>query len=148
MKVYLVCSKATLTIFYFLLLLLVVIGNFGYASDNFGVIADFENLRCAYLRNLGVEEVSQPIDCADLCIPFEFADYSEKYNELQKQSGFDLNLYKGQTAQKFTYVYKNRYINLILIKGRIVGGDITEREYNGRVLPLTKESINEINKTG
>ncbi len=147
LKVYLVCSRVTLVVFYCLLLFLVIIGVFKCVSVNNGVTADFEELRGNFLAQLGVEEITPPTSCNDIVIPYEFNKIYQDYNNIQKYAGFDLTLYKGQTAQLFTYNYKNYFIHLILIKGKIVGGDFTENLYDGKVLPLNTESVNEINKT-
>ena len=68
-------------------------------------------------------------------IPKEFNEVYEKYNKLQKQQGFDLEDYKGKTAEVYTYSVKNYgnkkqevRANLIVCEGQLVGGDVCSAE--------------------
>ena len=147
MKFYVICSKTTLALFYCLLLFLVVIGTFGVVSTDYGINAEFEEHRKSYLSLLGIDEISSPVDCEEITIPFEFKGFYSDYNNIQKSANYDLSCYKGQAAKLYTYNYGDYFIHLILIKGRIVGGDFTQKIHNGKILPLNTESVNEVNKT-
>ncbi len=72
--------------------------------------------------------------------------YSAAYTKLQrpakKQCGFDLSLYKGEDAVQYTYIITdytddsgntldNIRMNLIIVSGRIVGGDICSAALDG-----------------
>lgn len=148
LKVYFVCSRVTLTVFYCLMLLLVIIGAFRSVVDKNNILtADCEQSRIEYLNNLGANGVTGAVSCTEITIPYYFNEVYRSYNNLQIKAGYNLNLYKGQNVQLFTYQYDEYFIHLILIKGKIIGGDISERVYNGNVLPLKTESFDEINKT-
>ncbi len=52
------------------------------------------------------------------------------YNEIQKEAGFDLSLYKGEQCIMYTYeIYNHPFgkcnANIIIHKGKIIGGDIS-----------------------
>ena len=77
-----------------------------------------------------------------LVIPAVFGSVYENYNALQKQCGFDLSLYKGEDAVQYTYIITdytddsgntldNIRMNLIIVSGRIVGGDICSAALDG-----------------
>ena len=79
-------------------------------------------------------------------IPKEFNEVYEKYNKLQKQQGFDLEDYKGKTAEVYTYAVKNYgnkkqevRANLIVCKGQLVGGDVCSAELDGFMQGLRKK---------
>ena len=78
----------------------------------------------------------------NIVIPAVFGSVYENYNALQKQCGFDLSLYKGEDAVLYTYIITdytddsgnpldNIRMNLIIISGRIVGGDICSAALDG-----------------
>lgn len=68
----------------------------------------------------------------DITIPKSFNDVYEKYNQIQKNQGFDLEKYKGKTATVFTYSitnYKsndNVIANLIVCDGILIGADLCD----------------------
>lgn len=87
--------------------------------------------RVEYLRSYGweVEEEAEAIE--EIVIPKEFNDVFEKYNEIQKAQGFDLEKQKGQRVKRYTYVVTNYpdepdYVraNLFICKDKVVAGDI------------------------
>ena len=92
-------------------------------------------------------EVSDEYDeCKAVTIPKEFNEVYEKYNKLQKQQGFDLEDYKGKTAEVYTYSVKNYgnkkqevRANLIVCEGQLVGGDVCSAEMDGFMQGLRKK---------
>ncbi len=92
-------------------------------------------------------EVSDEYDeCKAVTIPKEFNEVYEKYNKLQKQQGFDLEDYKGKTAEVYTYAVKNYgnkkqevRANLIVCEGQLVGGDVCSAELDGFMQGLRKK---------
>ena len=84
--------------------------------------------------------------CKAVTIPKEFNEVYEKYNKLQKQQGFDLEDYKGKTAEVYTYAVKNYgnkkqevRANLIVCEGQLVGGDVCSAELDGFMQGLRKK---------
>ena len=90
-------------------------------------------------------------------IPKTFSQVYENYNALQKQAGYDLSAYKGAKVTIFTYPVgkvshdndDDYYVTLMVYKGRIIGGDISSRNFYGEMLPLTNvKEDNGKRKTG
>lgn len=99
---------------------------------------DKDDEECTFLEQFGL----LPIKIADNCevvIPTEFNQTYEKYNELQKEIGLDLEKFKGKSVQKVTYELKNsktKYAVLLIYKGKVIGGHLTNGEYGSENLPL------------
>ena len=102
--------------------------------------ASTEEERLKFITQLGLTVERDPSGVKEIIIPEEFDDTYINYNELQKESGFDLEPYKGCTAKKWTYTVTNypEYeesqsikINLLVYKGKIIGGDICSVELDG-----------------
>ena len=100
----------------------------------------------ALLESFGYEVEPQPTLIEEIIIPSEFDESYEKYNELQKMSGFDLSRYQGRRAKKYTYIVTNYadskeevVTNLIVYNGKAIGGDVSSTLSNGFVHGLIKE---------
>ena len=61
----------------------------------------------AFIASLGFTVKQVPESVSDVVIPAQFNDVYKNYNELQKQAGLDLSLYKGRTVKKWTYTITN-----------------------------------------
>lgn len=94
-----------------------------------GKMSDAEN-RLAFIQSLGwqVEEG----DFMEVNIPEEFDEVYEKYNELQKKQGYDLEDYKGKRAMHYSYTVKNYptgeegvTLCLVVYKDKIIAGDVS-----------------------
>ncbi len=99
-----------------------------------------------FLQSYGYETEPQPTLIEEVIIPAEFDDDYEKYNNYQKMSGFDLSKYKGSRAKKYTYNVTNYsdwqgdvVANILVYKGKAIGGDISSAELNGFVHGFVKE---------
>ena len=99
---------------------------------------DKDDELCTFLEQFGL----LPVKIADNCevvIPTEFNQTYEQYNELQKEIGLDLEKFKGKSVQKVTYELKNsktKYAVLLIYKGKVIGGHLTNGEYGSENLPL------------
>lgn len=85
--------------------------------------------------------VSSPVT-KKVTIPSEFSDVYENYNKLQKEQGFDLSKYKGETAVSYTFTVigyvdengetqSNVQAHVLVCDGKIIGGDIASTELDG-----------------
>lgn len=85
--------------------------------------------------------VSSPVT-KKVTIPSEFSDVYENYNTLQKEQGFDLSGYKGETAVSYTFTVigyvdesgepqSNVQAHVLVCDGKIIGGDIASTELGG-----------------
>ena len=110
-------------------------------SDNDG--------RVAYLQSYGWEVEPEPVSIEEIVIPEEFSEVFQKYNDIQKEQGFDLEKQKGQRVKRYTYVVTNypdepEYIraNLFLCKDKVVAGDICSlRVKDGFIHGLEKAEV-------
>jgi len=124
------------------ILLCVIVSVFLILIQFFSVKADYIDVstnqkRVAYITALGITLQNDEYSKKDTVIPLEFGNVYNKYNTMQKQSGFDLSGYKGQNVTIYTYNCDTyRVVNLIVYKGRLIGGDICDLQIDGQMLPL------------
>ena len=113
---------------------------------NFSASDEAERLN--FISQLGLTVEIEPCDVQEVLIPEEFDEIYTQYNEIQKQAGLDLEHYKGCTAKRWTYTvtnypeYENSRsirINLLVYKGKIIGGDICSVELDGFMKGLAKQ---------
>lgn len=92
-----------------------------------------EGDRQAFISQMGWETDKEYDECKVVIIPEEWNDVYKRYNELQKEQGFDLEKYKGETAEIYTYKVHNYkgyedsedvFINLYICDGVLIGGDV------------------------
>lgn len=83
--------------------------------------------RLAYIYSLGLSACEKSVK--DITIPAQFSADYEKYNQLQRISGFDLADYRTKPAKLYTYTLKNsdKLLHLITVNEKIVGADITDK---------------------
>ena len=86
-------------------------------------------LRLAYLRQLGWEVQPDPVETLELLLPEDDGPWAA-YHALQRQQGFDLTPYQGRRVERFTYRVTNypghpeAQANLYLCGGAVIGGDL------------------------
>ncbi len=97
-----------------------------------------EEDRIAFLNQFGWEVDASPAEETTVTIPEEFDKILKTYNEVQKQQGLDLSKYKGKSVTRYTYEITNYpdyngkvYVNMIVYKNRVIGGDICSADVNG-----------------
>ncbi|MBP3855727.1 MAG: DUF4830 domain-containing protein [Ruminiclostridium sp.] len=88
-------------------------------------------------------------DCTrkTVTIPAEFGDVYEKYNELQKQQGFDLSRYRSREAEVYTYSVISvdgghtefTEAHVMVCDETIIGGDISSAGLGGEMQALVKK---------
>jgi len=105
--------------------------------------------RRAFLSSLGYEVSDSPTQSVSVKIPAEFDKIYSGYNEIQKAQGFDLSKYKNKELERYTYTVKNYegyegtvYANLLIYRGKIVGGDICSADAKGFVHGFEKTQVN------
>ena len=94
--------------------------------------------RIAFLAQFGWEVDAEPIEATTVAIPREFDKVFSAYNELQRAQGLDLTAQSGRTVERYTYTVKNYsgydgvvLANLLVHRGRVIGGDICAAENGG-----------------
>ena len=93
-----------------------------------------------FLKENGYNVASPSVK--EITIPAEFNDVYKNYNKLQKEQGFDLAPYKGETALCYSFPVIG-YINeagqaedniratILVCDGKIIGGDISSTRLDG-----------------
>ncbi len=111
------------------------------ASD--AVTYNFEKIktnedRIAFLAQFGWEVASEPTESTTVTIPREFDKVFSAYNEIQRAQGLDLTAHAGRTVERYTYTVKNYtgydgavLANLLVHRGKVIGGDICSAESGG-----------------
>ena len=91
-----------------------------------------------FLSQFGWEVEAAPVEQANVTIPAQFDKVFAAYNEMQRAQGLDLSNYSGRTVQRYTYRVTNYpgyegtvLANLLVARGRVIGGDICAAEQNG-----------------
>lgn len=94
--------------------------------------------RIAFLQSFGWEVEANPIETQEVKIPDAFPEVLEKYNELQKQQGYDLTNYSGKHVKRYVYEILNYpgshdqyYATLLIYKDTVIGADVTSASQNG-----------------
>lgn len=102
--------------------------------------------RLNYIKSLGIDVDEECSETAEITLPVKFGDVYTKYNNIQKQAGYDLLPYGGCNVTRYTYLTADgtgKRVNLLVYKGRIIGGDISDTALDGGMLPLQKQKKKE-----
>ena len=115
-------------------------------TSNVSTSAKSTQEHIAFLNAYGYNVTDKPIQIQEIIIPTEFSSDYEKYNELQKLSGFDLADYKNYRVKKYTYKvtdYKESneevVANLMIYNDEVIGGDISSTTLGGFTHGFIKE---------
>ncbi len=81
-----------------------------------------------------------PVETKTVTIPSEFDKVFAAYNELQKAQGLNLSKYKNKEVTRYTFTVTNYpgfdgtvYANVLVYRGRVIGGDICSADVTGFV---------------
>ncbi len=116
------------------------------SSYNFTKIKTNED-RIDFLSQFGWTVDAMPIEEVNVTIPNEFDKVYVGYNDLQRQQGLDLSKYKNKDIKRYTYKVTNYpdyegmvYANILVYRGRVIGGDICSADVNGFVTSFDGKS--------
>ncbi len=144
MKFFIMLSKKNLFVLTALVIIfLLVLGGF-YSADSASINGSTNAERISYIMSLGFEVDDSNASSKDITIPYDFGEVYGNYNKLQKKAGFDLSHYKGEKATVYTYPLiddDDVQVHLIIIKGKVVGGDIADLKLSGEMKPLGFNNI-------
>ena len=123
--------------FFGTILCVVIVGGLIWLTSGFPV--EGERAAQLHLENLGYTPVYE--EQAEYKVPKEPDAVYYTYNELQKEAGYDLDTYAGETLQRYSfklndYGDNNVYANVLVIKRTVVGGDVSQRALDGHMYPL------------
>ena len=133
-------------VFLFLLLFLCIYGRFCEATST-EICGNTNAFRVAFADSINCEIKEECISSKVTQIPSKFDETYKNYNEIQRKAGFDLEKYKGCKMTVYSYpVLKFRdftakdgaVLNLLVIDGKIVGGDVSSVAIDGKMYPVSK----------
>ena len=106
--------------------------------------------RVQFLESLGWEVAASPAESGQVRIPETATEVFDRYNQLQKQQGYDLSTYAGKNVMRYVYKVETFpdatepvYATVLVYKNQIIGGDITDTSAGGKVQgikPVKKSS--------
>ena len=106
--------------------------------------------RVQFLESLGWDVAASPVESGQVRIPETATEVFDRYNNLQKQQGYDLSTYAGKNVMRYVYKVENFpdatepvYATVLVYKNQIIGGDITDTSAGGKVQgikPVKKSS--------
>lgn len=109
------------------------------------IVLETAQQRLDFLHDLGWETSDEPINCREITIPTEWNDVYEKYNDLQRQQGFNLDKFRGKTATVYTYTVlnyegqdDNMVANLVVCGGKLIAADVSCTELGGFMQGIAK----------
>lgn len=140
---YAVFGRKSLKVFLFVLVLVSVFFLEAFIiGDSTDSSINTEAGRIKFLSKVGISVDNTTLQTAEIIIPAEFNDVYEKYNEIQKQAGYDLSEYCGKNAVKYTYEVENYdsdatvLVNILTYGNKVIGGDICSTAVDGFMKPL------------
>ena len=114
-------------------------------SYNYEKIKNNED-RINFLKQFGWEVEAQPLKEQEVTIPKQFDKIFSAYNEIQRRQGLDLSAFKKKNVMRYTYVVTNYpdyegevYVNLLIYRNTVIGGDICSADVNGFVHGFERE---------
>ena len=128
--------------------LILIFGN-GGSTQTAAPISDNDS-RVEFLAGKGWDVSASPVESGQVRIPEEPSEVFQRYNQLQKQQGYDLSTYAGKNVMRYVYKVENFpdatepvYATVLVYKNQIIGGDITDTSAGGKVQgikPVKKSS--------
>lgn len=131
-------------------------------NGEYSLAAEDAAQRTAFLEQFGWTVNETPLEQVNVILPSTFNEVYENYNQIQKEQGLDLLKHAGRSCQRYTYQVTNYpgretgvIANLLILDGRVIGGDICSVELNGFIhgfanpndAPLTQLSPGEASST-
>ena len=100
-----------------------------------------------FLAQFGWVVDAGSVETREVTIPAEFDKVFAGYNELQKSQGLDLSRYKKKTVTRYTFTVTDYedyegtvYANVLVYRGRVIGGDICSADVGGFIHGFEKPS--------
>ncbi|MBR6510118.1 MAG: DUF4830 domain-containing protein [Clostridia bacterium] len=142
MKIYLTLSKKSLAVILAALLIVIILCAQYMSSLASEIDGSTHYKRITYLKSVKLFVSDSDFLKKDIIIPKKFSPFFEQYNNLQKKSGFDLKKHKGKSATVYSYpLGSSQTVNLIVIEGEIIGGDVSENKADGEIKGLIKGTL-------
>ncbi|MBO4980254.1 MAG: DUF4830 domain-containing protein [Clostridia bacterium] len=115
-------------------------------SYSYGKIKTSDDVE-KFLAQFGWTVADDPTEEAKVTLPDEFDKIFTAYNELQRRQGLNLSKYKRKDVTRYTYEVTNYedydgkvYANVLVYRGRVIGGDICSADATGFIHGFEKEN--------
>ena len=93
-------------------------------------------------ENFGINIADDSPIIENIRIPMQFNSVYQEYNSLQHDIGMDLEKYRGEDCKKYTFdTDENCVLNIIVYNNHFIGGDISEKEFNGKIKSISSDMI-------
>lgn len=140
MKLFFTITKKSLCITLCAVVVLFLTAMWSYSLKLSVIDGSTHAKRMTYINGFSLNIDEKNWTSKQTVIPHKFSDVYTKYNELQKQSGFDLSSFKGRTVTVYSYPILNeeKVLTLIVCDNNIIGGDVAETRLGGKMEPLKK----------
>ena len=96
--------------------------------------------RVQFLKSFGWDVANSPVESTQVRIPEKTTEVFDRYNQLQKNQGYDLSHYAGKKVMRYVYQIHNFpgatepvYATLLVHKNQVIGGDVTNTAPGGKV---------------
>ncbi|MBQ2892908.1 MAG: DUF4830 domain-containing protein [Oscillospiraceae bacterium] len=96
--------------------------------------------RVEFLKGFGWDVTTSPVESSQVRIPEKTNEVFDRYNEMQKQQGYDLTQYAGKTVMRYVYKINNYpgaiepvYATVLIYKNQVIGGDVTDTAAKGHI---------------
>ena len=92
----------------------------------FGMVS-YNEERIEYIASKGVKTAEEPSFVEEVLLPEEPDEILLNYNEIQKNSGFDLSPYYGKTVKKYVYPLEDdaeTFATLYVFEEKVIAADI------------------------
>lgn len=119
------------------IVLIISLGGRSAETSAPGGVALTNEDRVAYLKSLGWDVETEPVESAAVTIPKEFGEVYKQYADIQSAQGFDLKSYAGKECTRYTYRVLNYpgedavVADIIVYKGKVIAGDVQSAKLGG-----------------
>lgn len=142
MRLFITLSKKSLCIILAALIIILILAGKFFSVKAAGIDGSTNEKRCNFIVGLGYQIDETPVNVKEITMPERFNDVYENYNSIQKNVGFNLADFKGESAVIYTYKSTDRedtVINIIVSGKYIIGGDISSVRIDGEMEPLERK---------
>jgi len=116
--------------------------------STFRIDSSTNEMIVGYMQGLGWKIEDKPCEISHLTLPEEFDPIYRAYNTMQKNSGFDLENFRGKKVTRYSYRVLNHknstetkvVAGIYVFENTIIAGDISSVDENGFMHPLTEIS--------
>ena len=121
-----------------ILALILLLGNRNTQPTGATTTLSGNDARVEFLKGFGWDVTTSPTESGQVKIPEGASQVFDRYNELQKSQGYDLQPYAGKSVMRYVYRINNYpgatepvYATVLVYKNEVIGGDVTDTSATG-----------------